>query len=92
MASRTLERITPYIDSATAAELADLEAQMDAACPEGENIDLAQAAWWYSAHYHSGQWSDLYRLAGATGYHPGALESGPGDASRLYYSILESGA
>ena len=39
-------------------------------------FSVAQALYWYCAHYHGGQWSPEYRVLSQLQYKPGALERG----------------
>lgn len=42
-------------------------------------MSCARALYWYAAHYHEGQWSDLYSLMTSLGYQPGIIERAPGE-------------
>jgi len=58
-----------------------------------DRFSAARALHWYCVDFHSGQWSDLYRIQCRLGYRPGALENGPesGTLDAEIYTLLESG-
>ena len=42
--------------------------------PEADEFQVEFAAYYLAAHYHAGQWSNLYRALSASPYKPGASE------------------
>jgi hypothetical protein len=44
---------------------------------EADDFDREQAIYWFAAHYHGGQWSNLYAALCASEYSPGNLECEP---------------
>jgi hypothetical protein len=58
-------------------------------------FDMAQALYWYCNDYHTGQFSDTYRVLCEISetYKPGVMENGCNDDSvaMIYYMDLETG-
>jgi hypothetical protein len=55
-----------------------------------DRFDAAQGLHWYAVHYHSGQWSSLYRVQCALDYTPGALEKDASADTNEWYARLEN--
>ena len=62
---------------------------------EYNRFDIVEAHYWYCAHYHGGQWSDLYRrLCRISEYFsPGCTQNGPSsfNSQMIYDNLVEKG-
>jgi hypothetical protein len=58
--------------------------------PEGFRFDLESAIYWFAAHWHGGQWSNLYAVLSMSEYRPGYSTRGPepGTSEEYYYQYL----
>lgn len=54
--------------------------------PEICEFDLEEAIYWYSAEYHGGQGSNLYRALCASPFTPGPCSRGPIDGSEADFA------
>lgn len=67
--------------------LAGLLASLDN--PADDDADAYCAIYWFAAHYHNGQRSNLYSVLSTSPYTPGPIERGPsGWASNLYDTLV----
>lgn len=54
-------------------------------------FDREEAIYWFSANWHSGQWSNLYSALSVSEFRPSPLANGPGAGTlaEIAYSDLE---
>jgi hypothetical protein len=59
---------------------------------EIDDFDIEGAIYWYAAHWHGGQNSNLYSALSTSKYSPGMLENGPeeGSMTERVYSALDA--
>ena len=63
--------------------------QDDISAYGADDFDVECAIYWFCAHYHGGQTSNLYEVMSDSDYFPGAMENGPHFlVSRVLYDTL----
>ncbi len=57
---------------------------------EHDTFDREEAIYWFAAHYHGGQWTNLYSALSTSEYRPGAMttEPEPGSTAAMIYDEL----